>query len=95
MIVMNLDDNVDVSNIRKCIDYFLEKKDFDKAIHLYIRSGQYEEVIKRIIFNICIINYNIIFLYFKIIIFFYYIIYYNNFFFVFTNKYFYSYCHYY
>jgi len=44
-IIMNLDDNVDVSNIRKCIDYFLEKKDFDKAIHLYIRSGQYEEAL--------------------------------------------------
>ncbi|OUM64974.1 hypothetical protein PIROE2DRAFT_8118 [Piromyces sp. E2] len=44
-IIMNLDENLDISTLRKCIDYFLEKKDFEKAIHLYIRSGQYEDAI--------------------------------------------------
>ncbi|ORX53869.1 WD40 repeat-like protein [Piromyces finnis] len=44
-ILMNLDENLDISTLRKCIDYFLEKKDFEKAIHLYIRSGQYEDAI--------------------------------------------------
>ena len=50
--VMNLDENLDISTLRKCIDYFLEKKDFEKAIHLYIRSGQYEDVIIKYIITI-------------------------------------------
>jgi len=44
-IIMGFDENIDISTLRKCIDYFLEKKDFEKAIHLYIKAGQYEEAI--------------------------------------------------
>ncbi len=44
---MSFDENIDISTLKKCIDYFLKKQDFEKAIHLYIKAGQYEEVTRR------------------------------------------------
>jgi len=41
---MNFDENIDIATLRKCIDYFLEKKDYEKAVHLYIRAAQYDDV---------------------------------------------------
>jgi len=44
-IIMNFDENIDIATLRKCIDYFLEKKDYEKAVHLYIRAAQYDDAL--------------------------------------------------